>query len=388
MKITQAYEITNSLVKQFIGEEDIVKTDLSNIVDVGKQLLDATDYNTFMGTLSDMFAKNHFDSKAYKGSLQGLVKDGVQYGTIIRKVRSEIIEAVKSSPWDLQDGQNYPETIYHKGDASQTLYNSKDVWSFEYSLPQYQIDSAFSSPVEVASFYSMMQQKVVNSIELHMENLAKATLNGAIAEVALSEVTDGNYKEHKGTKFINLVKTYNDFHGTDLPADAILNNSDLIKESVKIIMSTMDYMREYSKSYNRKNYTNFTRPENRRIVLLNDFKRAADFYLQADTFHNEFTKLPNTETVIKWQGTGVGDGTNSFENLSKISVTAPESKKEFTLSGIIGCVFNDDAVGIYSVEKKANAYYDRAADFTNYWHFIETSCFIDGYENMVVFYAA
>jgi hypothetical protein len=124
------------------------------------------------------------------------------------------------------------------------------------------------------------------------------------------------------------------------------------------------------------------------IVLLSDFAAAADIYEQSDTFHDTFTALPNAERVPFWQGSGTDYG---FQSVSSINVTASDGNEnglDVTASGILGVMFDRDALGVCNWDRRVTTNYNPRAEFYNNWYKQDAMYFNDFNENFVVFYAA
>ena len=120
------------------------------------------------------------------------------------------------------------------------------------------------------------------------------------------------------------------------------------------------------------------------MVLLSEFAKAADVYLQSTTFHEQFTALPNAETVPFWQGSGTN---YSFASDSKINLKTT-GNKTIVLSGILGVMFDRESLGVTNIDKRVNTDYNSKAEFTNYFFKFEAGYFNDLNENFVVFFVA
>ena len=57
MKITQIKDLVNSSLKEVDGTSVLLKEDLSNVVDVGKDILDKDDIDNFVKKLVDRVVK-------------------------------------------------------------------------------------------------------------------------------------------------------------------------------------------------------------------------------------------------------------------------------------------------------------------------------------------
>ena len=93
MTVNQVATILNGVQKQVIGEEAIQTVDLENIIDMGKEVLEATSYDNYDKTLVDHIGKVVFVDRAYAGSAPSVLMDGWEYGAILEKISSEMPEA-------------------------------------------------------------------------------------------------------------------------------------------------------------------------------------------------------------------------------------------------------------------------------------------------------
>ena len=101
------------------------------------------------------------------------------------------------------------------------------------------------------------------------------------------------------------------------------------------------------------------------------------------TYHNEFVKLPKAETVPYWQA----PDDYSFEKISTINVKTSEGNT-VTTSGILGVMFDHDALGVTNEDRRVTTHYNAKAEFTNYFYKVDSNYFNDFNENMVVFFVA
>ena len=128
---------------------------------------------------------------------------------------------------------------------------------------------------------------------------------------------------------------------------------------------------------------------------MSEFAKAADVYLQSSTFHNEFTKLPKSETVIYWQGSGED---YAFSSTSKIHVTnnnfinkngeEVNASKTVQLTGVIGVLFDEWALGVNNYNQRVPSHYNAKGEFTNYFYKTDARYFNDYDENFIVFFVA
>ena len=60
MEVNQIYSLVNSVTGEILGKTDILKEDLSNVVDMGKELFSATDVDNYVKSLVNRVGKTVF----------------------------------------------------------------------------------------------------------------------------------------------------------------------------------------------------------------------------------------------------------------------------------------------------------------------------------------
>ena len=128
----------------------------------------------------------------------------------------------------------------------------------------------------------------------------------------------------------------------------------------------------------------FTPSDVLHVVMLADFKRSAEVFLQSDTFHDNLVKLPDAEEVPYWQGSGTGYG---FSDISKVYVNTA-SGHSINTSGVLGVMFDRDALGVTNLDRRVTTNYNPKAEFYTNWYKMDAGYFNDTNENFVVFFVA
>ena len=111
---------------------------------------------------------------------------------------------------------------------------------------------------------------------------------------------------------------------------------------------------------------------------------AADTYLQSDTYHNEFVKLPEASVVPYWQASGQN---YDFADISKIDVR-DSNGDTVQVTGILGVMFDRWALGVSNVNRKVTSQYTPNAEFFTNFYKYKAGFFNDLNENFVVFFIA
>ena len=378
MQVKQIYEFVNEITNQITGKNDLVAEDLSNIVDVGKEIFDATSVDNYVKTLVDKIAKVVFVNRPYSGKTPKILMNSWDYGAIVEKISADLPQATENESWELQHGKDYSPNVFYKPSISAKFFNSKVTFEIDMSFTELQIKSSFSSATEINSFISMIVNAIEKSFTVKIDGLIMRTINAMIAETL--------HADKNGIKAVNLLADYNKKFNTTLKAENAITDSNFIRYASMIMALYADRMARISTLFNIGAKDKFTPADKLLVVMLSDFKAAANSYLQSDTFHNEFTALPNAETVPFWQGTGENF---SFANTSKIHVKlASDNATEIEQSGILAVMFDREALGVANLNKRVTTNYNAKAEFYTNFYKLDCGTFNDLNENFVVFYVA
>lgn len=388
MQITQVYDFVNTATREALGTEVVVAEDLSNIVTVGEAVFNANAMDKYVKALVNRIGKVIFVNRVYQGSAPSVMMDGWEYGSVLQKVSTGLPEAKINETWELEDGQSYDPHVFHKPKGIVVkFYNEYVTFEVDMSFTEDQLKMSFTSATEMNGFISMLYTSVENKMTVSIDELIRRTINNLIAETIYDDYQDAALNTKSGVKAINLLYQYNNTvnkGNTALTADKALSNLDFIKYAAYFIKLTHDRMRTMTTLYNIGNQPRFTAQDYSKIVLLSDFSSAADVYLQSDTFHNEFTKLPTAETVTYWQGTGTNF---DFDSVSKINVKSAQNH-QVEATGILGVMFDRWSLGVSNVSRKVTSQWTPNAEFFTNFYKYKAGFFNDLNENFVVFFIA
>lgn len=382
MRVTQIYELMNKSVGEVLGREDVFKEDLSNVVDVGKEIVDTDNVDNYVKKLVNHIGKVIFNDRVYKGNIPSVVMDSWEFGSVLEKISADIPEAYENESWQLEDGKQYKQDIFYQPKVSAKFFNSKVTFEIPISFTELQVKESFSNREQLNGFLSMLFNQVENAMTIKLDNLVMKTINTMTADTLAEEL--GNDLTKSGVRAINLLALYNEQKGTSLTAKESYKDPDFIRFASYMISLQKDRMTKISTLFNGGGKERFTPSENLSIVLLSDFASSSNVYLNSDVFHNELTSLPNHETVPYWQGSGKN---YDFEDVSKISVKTANNEN-VTTSGILGVMFDTQAVGVANLDKRVTTNYNAAAEFYTNYYKADVGYFVDNNENYVVFFVA
>lgn len=385
MEVKQIYEIMNNVTTEILGKSEIVAEDLSNIVDVGAEVFDNTSVDNYVKSLVNHIGKVIFVNRAYAGNVPSVLMDSWEFGSVLEKIQCDIPEAVENESWDLVNKQEYKQDIFYKPTVSAKFFNKRITFEIDMSFAERQVKESFSNAAELNGFISMIYNGIDKSMTIKIDSLIMRTINNMIGETlynAFPTISDGTYSESTSIRAVNLLKLYNDKYGTTLTAETCITNPEFIRFASFQISLYMARMSKISSLFNIGGKDRFTPNDLMHVVLLADFAKASDIFLQSDTYHNNLTALPKAETVPYWQASGKD---YSFSNVSDIHITT-STGNSIVASGIIGVIFDRDALGVTNLDRRVTTNYNAKAEFfTNYYKF-DAGYFNDLNENFVVFF--
>ena len=390
MKVEQIYSLMNNVTSEILGKTDLVAEDLSNVVDLGKELLGTTDVDNYVKSLVNHIGKVIFVNRPYTGSVPSVLMDGWEFGSVLEKISADIPQASENEDWELTDGEDYSPNVFYKPSVSAKFFNKKITFEVNMSFTEKQVKESFSSATQLNGFLSMLYNAVDKSMTVKIDSLVMRTINNMTAEVAYHEYYDESTTTLAGfgtkstVKAVNLLKLYNDKFSASLTADTAITNPEFIRFASMTMSLYKDRLSKISTLFNVGGKERFTPADMLHIVMLSDFMSSANAYLQSDTFNDEYTALPNAETVPYWQASG---DDYSFASVSKINVKNA-SGKSVEMSGILAVMFDTDALGVTNLDRRVTTNYNAKAEFFNNFYKFDAGYFNDLNENFVVFFVA
>ena len=377
MKVEQVYSIMNAVTQTTLGENEVLAEDLSNIVDIGNSIMNVAGIENYVRSLTDHIGKTIFVNRAYSGSVPSVLMDGWEFGSILEKVTyDDLPEATENESWKLENGKSYDVNVFTQPKASAKFFNKRVTFEVPMSFAERQVKSAFDNAAQLNSFFSMIYNAIDKSMTVKVDGLVSRTINNMIGETLVNGAGS--------VKAVNILKMYNEKFGTRLTANNCIYDPEFIRYASLVIGLWSDRLTKLSTLFNVGGKDRFTSKDLQHIVLLSEFEAYAKAYLYSDTYHKEFTALPNAEKVAYWQGSGTN---YDFASTSKIHVTT-SSGDEVEQSGILGIIFDRDALGVSNLDRRVTTNYNAKGEFFNNWYKFDAGYFNDLNENFVVFYVA
>lgn len=389
MEVKQIYTLMNSVSQEVLGKTDLVHEDLTGLVDLGNEVSNQNAIDNYVKSLVNHIGKVVFVNRPYSGKVPSVLMDAWEFGSVMEKISADIPQAEENDSWHLTDGKEYKQDVFHKPTVTAKFFNSKVTFEVPVSITERQVKESFSSAAQLNGFLSMIYNAVDKSMTIKTDALIMRTINNMIAETLdADKVAFGgptvNYSSTSTVRCVNLLKLYNTAKGAKLTAATAILDPEFIRFAAYQMGLYADRLGSISTLFNVGGKERFTPKDALHTVLLSDFAKAAQAYLYADTYHNEQVLLPKAETVPSWQATGQD---YAFANVSKIDVISA-SGASISIGGVLGVMFDRDALGVTNSDKRVTTNYNAKAEFFNNYYKFDAAYFNDTNENFVVFFIA
>lgn len=389
MEVKQIYTLINSVSSEVLGKTDIVQEDLTGVVDMGTQVFNANAVDNYVKSLVNHIGKVIFVNRPYAGKVPSVLMDAWEFGSVLEKISADIPAATENDTWDLTDGETYSQDTFHKPTVTAKFFNSKVTFEVPLSITERQVKESFSSAEQLNGFLSMIYSAVEKSMTIKADALIMRTINNMVAETLKADKKafggeSVNYASASTVRCVNLLKLYNENKGTTLTAAKAITDPEFIRFASYQMGLYADRMQTVSTLFNVGAKERFTPVDMLHTVLLSDFAKAAQAYLYSDTYNKEQVLLPNAETVPSWQASGKN---YDFASVSTINVKSA-SGEAVNVSGVLGVMFDRDALGVCNLDRRVTTTYNAKAEFFNNYFKFDAGYFNDTNENFVVFFVA
>lgn len=390
MEVKQIYTLINSVSNEVLGNSAIVKEDLTGVVDLGTAVFNQNAVDAYVKSLVNHIGKVIFVNRPYAGKVPSVLMDAWEFGSVLEKISADIPQATENDSWDLTDGTEYSQDVFHKPVVTAKFFNSKVTFEVPVSITERQVKQSFTNAEQLNGFLSMIYSAVDKSMTIKADALIMRTINNMVAETfkadaaAFTAGSQIDYSKATTNRCVNLLKLYNTKFTKTLTASQAILDPDFLRFASYTIGMYADRLGSISTLFNVGGKARFTSADMLHLVLLSDFAKGADAYLYSDTYHNEFVALKQHETVPCWQGSGLS---YDFADTSTIEVKTA-SGTDVKVTGVIGVMFDRDALGVSNLDRRVTSNYNAKAEFFNNYFKFDAGYFNDTNENFVVFYIA
>lgn len=372
--IQQVYSIVNDVAKEAFGV-DAVKTGTAletSFVDIGATALSSeTNIDAWYKTLIDRIGRTVMAIRAYEVN-DDIHHEPFEFGAVLQKLSVKLPTATTNTTWNGQKVKHSDPFQKSEMEIIQTLFSKIATWEVDGTIPDVQLQTAFTSAEAMGAFIDgilMAMQNSMNADYENMSNLCKANF------IALASA---------GERQIHLLTEYQTASGssTILTPSAAMMDLDFLKYFSMRLKLMSDRMERMSVTFNNGTVQRHTPKEVQVINVLSEFSNAFDTYLQSDTYHQEITALPYYRSIPYWQGSGK---TWSFDDTATVNITQETGGTPIVVPNVIAAIFDRDALGVTIDKRRTKSIYNPKDEYTNYFMKCEIGYYNDMSENGIIF---
>ena len=394
----QSAAVLNDIVKQATGRTALATT-TPDFISVAQTAL-SLGKDAIINALSNVLARTIFSIRPYSASMLGLEKDLPTWGQYMRKLN------IVASDWLDNDAYKWPVTydstqtghetgdgysvdpwVINKREFLQTNFLGQSVFSDHYTVFDQQLETAFTGPEEFAQFLSMMETDMVNKLELCKENTSRTLV---------SNFASGLYAENNSDRVVKLLTLYNSETGGSYTAQSIMlpdNYPGFIKWAFAKIAAIASMFRENSVKYqttvNSKSILHHTPYDMQKMYILAGDRFAIESRVLADTFHDNYLRYADVETVNFWQSIDTPDTVKMKPTYTHTDGTVKTASNAVTVAPLFAVLFDEAAMGWARVHQNVlPTPVNPRGEYRNIFYNMRLRCFSDNTEKGVIFVLA
>lgn len=392
LTFNQLATVLNAIQSQATGVAALTATDTSSFVTAGAEALKAG-YDVLGTAVSQVLSRTIFSVRPYRAKLAGMQMTEQRWGNATRKL-SAIDKAFKTDPsidaTAMVDGQSIDPFVLDKPLVQQENFYGTEVFTKQLTVYDWQLDQAFQSPDQFASFLSMMMTNASDMMEQAREDVRRATLVNLIAAII------GNYTS-QNIKLVTEWNAYLGLTGQNVKTWANIKGSNtdyqhFMRFAYARIATIAAMLTERSKQFHASIGTKYimrhTPYDRQRLYMLGQERYEMEAQVLADAFHDNYLTYADVETVNFWQSIQSPDAINvtpSYLVLSGNTAGTIAKGSAVNKTGIFAVLMDEDAAGVVQRNERSSAVYNGRGFYTNmFWAFAE-QYYNSFTENAVVF---
>lgn len=398
LSFNQLSTVLAAITNQATGVNNIAPVDTSSFVTVAQTAL-KTGYDPLTTAISQVLSKTIFSVRPYTRKFKGLNVSNQRYGNHVRKLLTIDKPFEDDDRLKLVDGESIDQYKVNKPKVLQTNFYGANQYQKSVTIYKDQLDSAFSSPDEFASFISMVMQNASDMIEQAHEETARATIGNLIAGIyamELSETPENNMAKANGAgRAVNILKLYNLECGKTLKVADVFkteNFESFVKYAFSAINTIADLMTDRNTLFCSQ-LTNYpilrhTPKDRMKFYLYTNLVNKINSEVYSTVFNPDFLKMVDFEAVNYWQSALAPSNLNVTPTVLKADGTL-STASPINMGNVFGVLFDEEAAGYTTVNQwsQPSPFNAKGGYYNQFWHFTDRY-WNDFTENAVVFYIA
>ena len=370
------------MLHQATGQSVQSPINTGEFVSVGQTLL-KTGYEPAMNAISQVLAHTIFSVRPYTRKFGGLFVDSRKWGNHVRKINYLDSDPVDDAGLAPTDAASVDPFLVSKPKIIQTNFYGRTDYERKTTVFRDQLDAAFTSPDEFASFIAGQMQNVSDQIEQDHETTARATMANLIAGIA---------KQANAQQNIHLLTEYNAATGETYTATTIQAPSvfpAFMKWVYARIASISSLMTERSINFHTNitagNFTRHTPIARQRVFMYAPAKFETEARVLADTYHENYIRDASNEIVNFWQSIKTPDAVSALPSYLAADGTITTEATKVDVANVFAVLMDEEAAGISVCNHDVGSIWNPRGRYANtFWNF-QDRFWNDFTENAVVF---
>jgi hypothetical protein len=394
LSFNQLSTVLTAITNQATGVNNIAPIDTGSFVTVAQMAL-KTGYDPLTTAISQVLSRTIFSVRPYTRKFKGLNVSNQRYGNHVRKLLTIDKPFEDDDRLKLADGESIDQYKVNKPKVLQTNFYGANQYQKSVTIYKDQLDCAFSSPDEFASFISMIMQNASDMIEQAHEETARATINNLVSGIYIETIpgltpppATGN-----GRRALNLLDLYNKQNGLTLKIADLFKSENFegfVKFTFSKINTVADLMSERSSLFCSQltDYTviRHTPKSKMKFYLFSDLVNNINSEVYSSVFNPAFLKTVDFENVNFWQSISHPEQINASPMLLNKDGTISEHGTR-SIPYMLGVLFDEEAAGYTTVNEwsQPSPFNAKGGYYNQFWHFTDRY-WNDFTENAVIFY--
>lgn len=398
LSFNQLASVLNSIHRQATGVDALTPTNTNEFVSMAQATLQ-TGYDPVISAISQVLGRTIFAIRPYNRKFAGLQVDNQRWGYITRKINIADKPFIADDRILLTEGQSVDQYIVNKPEILQTNFYGQNVYAKMYTIFKDQLDCAFRNEDEFRQFLSMVTQNASDMIEQAHENTARACVCNFIA---------GKYSKQNNTEnVVHLLSEYNTESGLTLTSTTVYQPANFkpFMQWVYARVAKLASMLTERSTLFHANVTNFggtesggtwtggtdktlmrhTPYDKLKVYMLSDYRYKTEAQVLADTYHDNYLRYADVETVNYWQAIKSPDQINVKPVWINAGGEYEDAGSAVSMSDVFGIMFDEDALGYTVMNQWAQATpFNARGGYTNMFYHFTDRYWNDATENGIV----
>ena len=370
LDFNQLATVLNEIVKQATGQATITATNTSEFVSIGTTALQAG-YDKLAVGISQVLQRTIFSTRPYYRKFAGLEADSRRWGSITRKLSIVDKDFEDATRFELVDGEDAPSMFsVRKPAILQENFYGANIFDKAVSIYRDQLDQAFTGPDQFGEFLAMVMGNISDMREQAYENMARATIGNLIGAIYF-------YSSFAGSpQCIHLLTEYNEQTDQELTDEDIYlpaNFAPFMKWVYARVADISAKLTERTNIYHvnvtGKVVNRHTPYDRQKVYLYAPTRYQMDARVIADTFHDNYLRFADTESVNFWQSIKTPDTIIVKPSYLDTDGTIATVTEAVEVEKVFGVIFDEDAAGVqFFNEWSAPTPFDARNGFYNDWY--------------------